>query len=302
MEHQKNFEDALYGVGQRVKEILLKTPIKIKQGAEEIRLRKGLPLALTVSGDTVFVNRNGEVNFSISDKLYIVNSEDIAESFNSLTGDSVYAHEDELKNGFIIMKNGCRAGVCGSFSADGFLSEVTSINIRVSHEVLGCADEILRSYNGRGLLIAGPAGCGKTTVLRDTVRQLSRGICGKFYRVCVIDSRGEIYGYGKSDLGKNTDVIHIDDKAKGIEIALRTMCPEVIAFDEIANTAELKRVKESFFSGVDIITTAHIGSKEELMSRNVTADLIKNKIVSTVAILPRLHGGRTEIYSAGELI
>ncbi len=302
MENQKNFEDALYGVGQRVKEILLKIPIKIKQSAEEIRLREGLPLALTLSGDTVFVNHKGEVSFSITEALYIVDREDIVDSFNNLTGNSVYAHEDELKNGFIIMKNGCRAGVCGSFTTDGFLSEVTSVNIRISHEVIGCANKILQSYNGRGLLISGPAGCGKTTVLRDTVRQLSQGVCGKFYRVCVIDSRGEIFGGGKADLGKNTDIIHIDDKAKGIEIALRTMFPEVIAFDEIANTEELKRVKESFFSGVDIITTAHIGSKEELMSRNVTADLIKNKIVSTVAILPRLHGSKTEIYSSCELV
>lgn len=306
MEYQKSFEATLYGVGQRVKEILLKIPIKIKQSAEEIRLRQGMPLALTVSGDTVFVNRSGEVSFYITDTLYIVDREDITESFNNLTQGSVYAHEDELKNGFIIMKNGCRAGVCGSFSGDGFLSEVTSVNIRISHEVLGCADEILGSYNGKGLLIAGPAGCGKTTVLRDTVRQLSKGIRGKFHRVCVIDSRGEIsgsvYSNSETDLGKNTDIIHIDDKAKGIEIALRTMFPEVIAFDEIANREELKRVKESFFSGVDIITTAHIGSKEELMSRNVTADLIKNKIVSMVAILPRLHGGKIEIYSACELV
>ncbi|MBR4973496.1 MAG: hypothetical protein IKY45_03425 [Clostridia bacterium] len=301
MEHQKNFEDALYGVGNRVKEILLKIPIKVKQSAEEIRLREGLPLALTLSGDTVFVNRNGEVSFDLTDSFYIVDREDINECFENLTGGSVYAHEDELKNGFIIMKNGCRAGVCGNFSAEGFLSEVTSVNIRISREIIGCANEILRNYNGRGLLIAGPAGCGKTTILRDTVRQLSHGICGKFYRACVIDSRGEISGEN-ADIGKSTDVIHIDDKAKGIEIALRTMFPEVIAFDEIANTEELKRVKESFFSGVDIITTAHIGNKEELMSRNVTADLIKNKIVSTVAVLPRLHGDKIEIYSACELL
>ncbi len=304
MEKVINFDSALYGVGQRVKGILDNIPQKIKANTEEIRLRAGLPLALTVSGDTVFVRESGEICFFITSDLCFVCEEDVEESFLNLTQNSVYAHEDELKNGFIIMKNGCRAGVCGSFSGEGFLSEVTSVNIRIAHEVFGSANEILKSYGGGGLLIAGPAGCGKTTVLRDTVRQLSLGRNGKFHRICVIDSRGEISGAigGRAnDLGKCTDILYIDNKAKGIEIALRTMFPEIIAFDEIANSEELKRVKESFFSGVDIITTAHIGSKEELLKRNVTASLIKEGIVTSVVLLPRIHGGKIEIIPASEL-
>lgn len=305
MERVSNFDSALYGVGQRVKEILDKIPQKVKLNTEEIRLRTGSPLALTVSGDTVFVRESGEICFFITSDLCFVTEKDVKESFLNLTQNSVYAHEQELKNGFIIMKNGSRAGVCGNFSQEGFLSDVTSVNIRIAHEVFGSANEILKNYTGGGLLIAGPAGCGKTTVLRDTIRQLSLGRNGKFHRICVIDSRGEISGSlggDGNDLGRCTDVLYIDNKAKGIEIALRTMFPEIIAFDEIANSEELKRVKESFFSGVDIITTAHIGSAKELLKRNVTASLIKDGIVSYVALLSRIHGGMTEIIPVSELL
>ena len=301
----KNFESVLYGVGQRVGGVLEKVPPKIKANCEEIRLRAGSPLALTVSGDTVFIRESGEISFFVSKDLCFVTKEDVEESFINLSQNSVYAHEDEIRKGFIMMKNGSRAGVCGNFSGEGFLSDVTSVNLRIAHEVKGSANEIISQYEGGGLLIAGSAGCGKTTVLRDLIRQLSLGIGGKYHRICVIDSRGEIsgaVGSKQNDLGKCTDVLYIDDKAKGIEMALRTMFPEIIAFDEIANREELGKVKESFFSGVDIITTAHIGSKDELLKRGVTAGLIKEGIVSTVALLPRIHGGQIQVFKASELL
>ena len=305
MDRAKDYEYALYGVGQRVRSILESIPQKIKENTQEIRLRAGSPLAITISGDTVFVKEGGETSFFISDGLYYVTEKDVEESFINLTQNSVYAHEEELKNGFITMKNGGRAGVCGTFTKEGFLSDVTSVNIRIAHEIFGCANQILKDYKGGGLLIAGAAGSGKTTVLRDIVRQLSLGRNGKFHRICVIDSRGEISGHIGSkcnDLGRCTDVLYIDNKAKGMEIALRTMFPEIIAFDEIANVEELKKVKESFFSGVDIITTAHIGSKEELLKRNVTYELIKERIISNVALLPKIHGGEAEFFSVSQLL
>ena len=126
-------------------------------------------------------------------------------------------------------------------------------------------------------------------------------------RTAVIDSRCEIGGSGtnfgiQNDLGSNTDVLVTSDKAAGIEIALRTMFPDVIAFDEIGSTKELLAVKESFNSGVTIITTAHIGSVEELLQRPVTAELIKSGAINQVAVLPKLHGAtinliKTEVLS-----
>lgn len=301
MENSERFDSALYGVGERIRSMLVRLPAAVKNNAEEIRLRKGLPLALTVSGETVFVDVGGRTDFYYNESLPVATSTDLEECFRLLCGNSVFAHEEELRRGFVMMKNGCRAGIGGTLNEKGLMRDVTSVNIRISREIFGAANDIIRRLKGGGLLIAGCPGSGKTTVLRDLVRQLSRGVAGKLMRVAVIDSRGEISGGKTNDLGPLTDVIVTSDKAAGIEIAVRTLFPDYVAFDEIGTSAELKRVKESFYSGVSVITTAHIGSFEELMRRDVTKQLILSGAVSQVALLPKLHGGDIRMVDTKEL-
>ncbi len=305
MQEIKRFYDVLYAVSPRTREVLEKIPDKIKMSTTEIRMRVGLPLAITVENETVFVKINGQTQFYISKDLFTVTKEDLEESFRRLCNNSVFAHENELKNGYIVMKNGSRAGVCGNICESGNFRDVSSINIRIAREVFGCSNEIIRNYNGGGILIAGAPGSGKTTILRDLVRQLSNGIIGKHFRISVIDSRYEISGsncgQNANDLGSNTDVLITEQKAIGIEIALRTMFPEIIAFDEIATVDELKKVSDSFYSGVNIITTAHIGSLDELKTRNVTNLLLRSGAISQIALLPRLHGGKIRLMDTKEI-
>ena len=305
MDKTERFESVLYGVAPRIRAVLGKLPVTIKSNAEEIRLRAGLPVALTVCGETVFIRTSGQTSFIITRDLLISEKTDIEESFRLLCKSSVYAHENELKNGFIMMDNGHRAGVCGTLSEGGIMHDITSLNIRIAKEIIGAANDIVRGFDGGGLLIAGPPGSGKTTVLRDLIRQLSGGICGRHYRVAVIDSRGEISGgvNGKSgnDLGPDCDVLLTADKAAGIEMAVRTMFPHIVAFDEIGTKEELKRVSESFCAGVTVITTAHIGSVDDLMRRSVTAALIESGAVSKVALLPTLRKGNIKLISVKEL-
>ena len=305
MENNERFESALYGVNRRIRSVLEQIPAVVKGSAEEIRLRCGLPVALTVSGETVFVLENGQTSFCITRDLLKAEKSDLEESFKLLCKSSVYAHTEELKNGFIMMENGHRAGVCGTLTENGSMHDISSINIRIAREIFGAANDIAREYRGGGLLIAGPPGSGKTTVLRDLIRQLSDGRYGKIYRIAVIDSRGELSGSfeGKSenDLGANSDVLVISDKAAGIEIAVRTMFPDIVAFDEIGTEAELRRVSESFCAGVSIITTAHIGCIADLMRRRVTAALIKSGAVSEIALLPEIHGGTIKLIGTKEL-
>ena len=298
----ERFENILWGVDGEIRETLNKLSTVTKQNTQEIRLRRGLPLALTVYGETVFVKTNGQTSLFPQNNLQFVSKENVENSFRRLCKNSAFAHEEELKNGYLKLDNGYRAGIFGTVNSKGNMEEVTCINIRIAREIKGVANKIAPAFRGEGWLIAGPPASGKTTLLRDFIRQISNGTGGKNYRVAVIDSRGEIGGGGENDLCFSADVLNIKDKALGVEIALRTMFPEVIAFDEIGNTDELNQVKQSFNSGVSVITTAHIGSVSELLQREVTRELLKSGAIGRVALLSKALGGEIRVFTVGEIL
>lgn len=297
----ERFNDMLYGVDGDIKRILQALPTSVKQKTEEIRLRKGLPLALTVSGQTVFLKSDGQTSLYPTQNLFMVSKNDIKESFRLLCNNSAFAHEDELKNGYIRLENGNRAGVFGTINDEGYMDDITCINLRIAREVKGVATKLALGFRGEGWLIAGPPGSGKTTILRDFTRQISEGCHDKSYRVAVIDSRGELSGNGVNDLGVSTDILNIEDKAKGMEMAIRTMNPQVLIFDEIGSLGELKRVKDCFNAGVSVVTTAHIGSRDELLKRPMTRELIISDVVEKIALLSHFKRGEIKIITSKEL-
>lgn len=306
MKNAESFNSALYGVSESLRKILCELPCEIRQTAEEIRLRAGSPLSITLRGESFFVKYDRQLTKTANTDCVTVTKEELEQSFKLICSNSAFAHAEELKEGFVSMKNGCRAGICGAFADNGFIKQVNSVNIRIAREILGVSNQIASRFSGNGILIAGPPASGKTTILRDLILELSKGEHGRSYRICVIDQRSELSGGIKNgsinDLGPNTDIIITKDKAKGIEIALRTMFPEIIAFDEIGTEAELERVTESLFSGVAIITTAHVGSYRELMQRGITSKLIKSGVVSDIVLLSDVQSKNIQIISAEELI
>ncbi len=290
----KEFNNTILKLADKIKRTLQFIPNDKKQKCEEIRLRVGLPVCLTVEAQVLFVCENSEVCDRLPSKPLVATKDMIDECLALLCNNSVYLHENEIKQGFVSLSDGNRAGVCGVFNAEGMLVSVSSINVRIARQIFGCASDLLPYANG-GLLITGPPGCGKTTMLRDLIRQLSNGENGRYYRLAVIDSRGEISGGGTLDLGVNTDVIYTIDKAVGTQMALRTMFPNFIAFDEIGTREELEGVKNCFNAGVGILTTAHCHTKEELFCRQVTREIIKSGAVKTVALLSQKLGEKPTI-------
>lgn len=294
------FDNIIAHLSENIKRTLRFVDENIKNTCEEIRLREGLPLCLTVGGKVLFVCKNSKVCDTVSRDVFTVTKDEIQETLSLLCNRSVYLHEKEIKQGFISLPYGCRAGVCGVFNSDGMLVSVRSINIRIARQIFDCA-RVLLPYARDGLLIAGPPGCGKTTLLRDLIRLLSNGENGQFYRVSVIDSRYEISGGGTLQLGVNTDVIYTLDKAKGVDIALRTMFPDFIAFDEVGTEAELKSLYGCFNAGVSVITTAHCNKKEDLYLRELIHKILENRVVENVALVSKNMGQPPQIFNLQEI-
>ena len=292
----KNFDDALYSVGEKIRRILLFVSDEIKERTQEIRIRAGKPLCLTLDGQTVFVGRDSSITDSI-DSAYKVSPKELEEVFKNLTQSSVYSHIRELKEGYIMMKNGCRAGVAGTFSESGGITDISSVNIRIAREVLGVALPLFSAYKEGGVLICGGAASGKTTLLRDFVRLLSNS--GK--RIAEVDTRGELSASANSqcltDLGFCTDVLLGFEKGKGFETALRTLYPFAVAFDEISSIEQVEKIKESLYSGTNIITSAHLGSISELKKRAVTAALMESGAISIVVMMGKKAGEPYRVFT-----
>lgn len=247
---------------------------------QEIRLRAGRPIVIHMGGRELFLDRNGHFSDSPSRAVSAM-SEELEGLLGHICHYSLYAFEDELRQGFITVRGGHRVGVAGQavLESDGHIRTIKNIsfmNIRISHEVKGAADGVLsRMYGSEGLksaLILSPPGCGKTTLLRDLIRQISDGNeYGPGMTVGVVDERSELAGsycgIPQNDLGMRTDVLDACPKAMGMLLLLRSMSPQVIAIDELGSREELEQLKSAAHCGCRILATAHGGSLDDLERR-----------------------------------
>jgi stage III sporulation protein AA len=243
---------------------------------EELRLRTSRPLMIYTAERGYCVGADGRVG-SLSG--LIVTEKDIEQTYMAVTGKSPYAFEDEIRQGFLTLSSGIRAGLSGSAMMSGdklkTYKSVSGINFRIPREMTGICSELLPyiSDNGRlvnTLIISSPK-LGKTTIARDIARSAGSGIGLAPCKVSLIDERQELaaslYGTPLFDVGRETDVISGVLKHIGVFMALRSLSPDVIVTDEIGKSEDLEALKEVANSGVIMIATAHAPDLSSLLNR-----------------------------------
>ena len=180
---------------RNIRRMLEKEIIDVRE-LQEIRLRAGKPLMFIYNGEEIIPKAE-------KGKGYIVAKEEIDEMVEYVSNYSLYAFAEEMKQGFITVGGGHRVGMAGQAIIENGkvrnLRYVTSLNIRMSHEITGCGDKIFpyitKCQRPLHTLLVSPPGCGKTTLLRDIVRQISDGnVFTRPMTVGVVDERSEIAG------------------------------------------------------------------------------------------------------------
>lgn len=253
----------------------------------EIRIRLNKPLQIiTMTED--FITE------------YIVTNKDIKEIMEYASDYSLYAYEDEMKNGYLTIKGGNRLGICGrAISENGQiknLKNITSLNLRISREKLGCASTVVDSLyidekRIHNTLFISPPGCGKTTILRDTIRLISNGNgMHRGQNVAVVDERCELSG---GDLGVRTDVLLACPKSEGMMMLLRSMSPKVLAVDEIGSGNDANAIMYAINSGCSIVATIHAYSLEEFFAKKGMEKLIDNRVFNRLVLLSDKSGPGT---------
>ena len=273
----------------------------------EIRLRIGAPLQIIYEGRDYFLKANGNETF-LARNAYEVTAQDICDTMEYIGNYSLYAYEDELRQGFLTVQGGHRVGVAGQVILENGrvkgVHPITCVNVRLSHQILGCADSVFPYLWEDGefchtLIISAPR-CGKTTLLRDIVRQISDGnerFSG--LTVGVVDERSEIagcyQGVPQNDVGIRTDVLDGCPKAEGMMMMIRSMSPQVVAVDEIGTPEDIKALESVLNCGCKILATVHGNNIDDVRKKPLLSAMVHAHIFDRYVLLSnRMQAGTVQ--------
>lgn len=270
---------------------------------QEIRLRIDREIIMIINNKECYLTADGEIVIH-KEKAHCITERDMEAILNHICEYSVYAFSDEIKQGFLTIPGGHRIGLAGQvvLQEDNKIRNIKHIrymNIRISHEIIGAADSILPYIYEDGklqdILLISPPGCGKTTLLRDIVRQISDGNqYGEGMNVAIVDERSEIAGsyLGKpqNDVGMRTDILDACPKVLGMMMLIRSMAPKAIAVDELGCEEDIKAVYQVMQCGSHIIATIHGDSIQDITNKSFLRNLQENRTFGRYILLGKKNG------------
>ena len=295
-------EEILHMFPGSLRELFDKTASAAKN-LQEIRLRAEKPVILIRKQQEYFLTKEGQFTRQLS-AARCMDAKELEQVMQHICKYSIYAYTDEIRQGFLTLPGGHRVGIAGQVVLESensirTIKNIRYLNIRIAHQVRGAAKTVVSEvYRGGRLcntLILSPPGCGKTTLLRDLVREVSNGNeWGDGMFVSVVDERSELggsyLGVAQNDLGIRTDVLDGCPKAMGMMLLIRSMAPGVIAVDELGSPEDAQAVEKVLRCGCKILATIHAENMEELKQKSFMKDLLQERALQRFIVLAKENG------------
>ena len=286
MTSSTNYQCIMKYMPDEIRNTMRKVDMSDVDKLTEIRMYNGRGMAYISTDKIGFLDNDGKINVSFSEKSVKISSAHLKNIVSNLCRCSLYSHAKELSEGCFVLENGIRAGISGGYCNGQVqtLQEFASLNFRMPRQIKGCGKNVADRLYGKNILICGSVNSGKTTMLRDICR-----LYGNVQKCTLIDERNEIAalknGIPTNDIGLLTDVISGRTRHDGIISAVRTLSPQYIFCDEIADKSDAEAVLCGFGSGVSFVASIHASSYSELMKRQVVLELAEKQVFDSAVFL-----------------